>query len=77
MWLGLFDIQLSQTWTNYNWQWADGSVVDFTNWRQGEPDSQGGQRCVSINGWADGIYQWDDSDCTIQMQAAVCQMDPS
>ncbi|KAH7719275.1 C-type lectin-2 [Aphelenchoides avenae] len=79
MWVGVFDVQFSQNWTDYNWQWADGSAVDFTNWNQDQPNGKGSGRCASINGREDAFgpdTTWDDSDCSLQMQAAVCQMNP-
>lgn len=54
------------------WRWADGSKVDYTQWRAGAPDNAGGmQNCAVIdtklpNG------AWDDIQCDATL-IAVCK----
>jgi len=50
-WIGFNDIYSEGTFA-----WIDGSVVDYTNWRSGEPNNSGGEHVVELyktGGWND------------------------
>ncbi len=54
------------------WGWVDGSPVNYTNWRDGEPNDAGpGEDCGS---WFDD-GEWNDAGCGEQ-RPYVCASDP-
>ena len=45
------------------WMWDDGSIFDYTNWNQGQPDNYEGPtnpQCICY--WKGG-YKWYDRPC--------------
>ncbi|XP_026011319.1 ladderlectin-like [Astatotilapia calliptera] len=63
-WIGLSDIHREG-----RWMWSDGSVVDFFNWKKGEPNNRGNEDCVTRNYRT--IKQWNDWPCSSSC-ASVC-----
>uniref|UniRef100_UPI00398F8B06 C-type lectin LmsL-like isoform X2 n=1 Tax=Pristiophorus japonicus TaxID=55135 RepID=UPI00398F8B06 len=59
-WIGLNDNHKEQYYF-----WTDGSVTDFTNWLENEPNNyEGSEHCVQINTDVPGA--WSDVPCTHQ-----------
>ena len=57
-WIGLFNLNS----TDHSYEWVDGSMVDFRNWGDGEPNNaNSGENCtelvVALNG------KWNDNSC--------------
>ena len=50
-----------------DWEWEDGTDVDYTNWREGEPNGSG--ECVSMETDDD---KWKDTDCDEKLNY-VCE----
>jgi len=52
--------------TENSFQWNDGSVLGYTNWRSGEPNDNGpnetGEDCMLIEG-DNPAKEWDDRSC--------------
>ena len=54
----------------FNYEWVDGSDLDFSDWRAGEPNSGGGtginEGCLSVFSNHATPYKgsWNDADCT-------------
>ncbi|KAH7668116.1 mannose receptor C type 1-like protein [Aphelenchoides avenae] len=70
VYIGLFD-----PYRNGSWAWADGTPVDYTNWRSGRPDNAtGAEYCGQLEPTFSG--QWDDGKCC-GGGAGICQtLDP-
>jgi len=54
LWFGIND-QLEEG----DFIWSDGTAVDYTNWKSGEPDGTGD--CTYMSMWSEG--KWRDSMC--------------
>jgi len=52
-------------------EWADFSLVDYTNWGEGEPNNAGdGEQCVQMYMWGG---TWNDDNCSGYMQS-ICEI---
>ncbi|MCQ7855555.1 C-type lectin domain-containing protein, partial [Salmonella enterica] len=51
-----------------NFQYLDGSPVNYTNWYPGEPRGRGKEKCVEM--YTDGT--WNDRNC-VQYRLAICE----
>jgi hypothetical protein len=53
------------------WEWSDGTPVDYTNWYPGEPNNAGGiEECAKpAPSWS---YQWNDHQCNNTLRC-VCK----
>jgi hypothetical protein len=54
-WIGANDVT-----TEGSYEWVTGDPVDFTSWREGQPNNQGNEDCVMMRG-SDGT--WEDRLC--------------
>ena len=56
-WIGLFNLNSA----DHSYEWVDGSMVDFRNWKDGEPNNaDSGENCTElyrVNG------KWNDDSC--------------
>jgi len=69
-WLGL-----SRTDSSSSWTWADGSVVDYTNWYTGQP--RDGENCAYLKEQGLGLGpEWASADCTTSWPYC-CQLETS
>lgn len=76
VWIGIY-------YDGAKWQWTDGTPIDYTHWRPGEPNYDGGrtgQSCGQIySDWESDIIQamslgqWNDWLCNTTMRAFVCK----
>ena len=67
IWIGLF-----RRHDGSSWAWSDGTPVDYTNWRDGEPnDSGGGEDCVLLVPRDEG--KWNDGACSDTL-GFLCQL---
>ena len=66
--------------TEGSYQWSDGTNIDFTKWRPGQPDDWGwngaepeGEDCVHL--WLrDGyVDKWNDAPCA-HLLPLICKM---
>ncbi|XP_030741533.1 low affinity immunoglobulin epsilon Fc receptor [Echinops telfairi] len=65
-WIGLQDLDREGEFV-----WPDGSPVDYSNWRPGEPNDQGlGENCVMLLGTSG---QWNDASCRQPLDGWVCE----
>jgi len=69
MWIGLNDLVREG-----NFNWADGTAVDYTNWRLYEPDGGDGSNCVFMFDDNDG--EWADRPCSVST-GVVCRGVPN
>ena len=52
-------------------EWADFSLVDYTNWNEGEPNNAGdGEQCVQMYIWGG---TWNDDNCSVLNQS-ICEI---
>ncbi|XP_002737988.1 perlucin-like protein [Saccoglossus kowalevskii] len=60
IWIGLSDIVTEGT-----FKWFDGNALVYENWHVDEPDNNGDQDCVEIDGSRGVDYsKWNDAVCT-------------
>ena len=53
-----------------NWHWSDGSMIDYVNWGEGQPDSRDtSQYCAKV--YQDG-GKWDDVLCS-EKNGFICK----
>ncbi|XP_006902733.1 PREDICTED: low affinity immunoglobulin epsilon Fc receptor [Elephantulus edwardii] len=65
-WTGLQDLDEEGVFT-----WLDGSSVDYSNWRPGEPNNQAqGENCVMMLGPSG---HWNDAYCRSKLNSWVCE----
>ncbi|CAJ0917598.1 unnamed protein product, partial [Mesorhabditis belari] len=65
-----------------DWKWSDNTPWDYTNWSASNPNNQNGiQGCIQVLSsqfganppWWFQFQTWDDLQCNIGYQAAVCK----
>ena len=57
-WIGLFNLNS----TDHSYEWVDGSMVDFRNWGDGEPNNaKSGENCTELVVAWNGT--WNDNSC--------------
>jgi hypothetical protein len=66
-WIGLNDATAEGT-----WRWADGSLVGYTHWDEGEPNDGGGEDCGVIMTTVGRTAEWDDRGCGSE-RPSVCE----
>lgn len=66
-WIGLNDATAEGT-----WRWADGSLVGYTHWDEGEPNDGGGEDCGVIMTTTGRTAEWDDRGCGSE-RPSVCE----
>lgn len=85
-WMGATDREEDE------WSWEGTTMLDvvkfydhdtemavdgfFIDWREGEPNDDGGEDCGAIEDQGDGTYLWDDRSCTEQLDLFVCEGEP-
>ncbi|XP_045044184.2 low affinity immunoglobulin epsilon Fc receptor isoform X4 [Desmodus rotundus] len=63
-WIGLRDLDIEGEFV-----WMDGSPLDYSNWRPGEPNNGGeGEDCVMML----GLGQWNDAFCNSHLEGWIC-----
>jgi len=68
VWLGMTDEAQEDEWV---WR-ADGAALDWTNWKDGQPNNSGGnEQCATL----DKNGEWWDRGCT-QKYRLACEFDP-
>ena len=69
-WIGLNDIRLEG-----DFEWVDGSKVNYTFWGPGEPDDLNGQDCVHMPYLSEDPHNghWDDIGCEYERHF-LCKM---
>ncbi|XP_077993991.1 macrophage mannose receptor 1-like [Glandiceps talaboti] len=68
LWIGLHDVS-----NEGNFEWLDGSTLEFTNWAVDEPNNYGeGEDCVEIYRGEDKYGEWNDQDCFL-IREYVCK----
>ncbi|XP_052610693.1 CD209 antigen-like protein 2 [Peromyscus californicus insignis] len=55
-WIGLSDLRREDS-----WQWVDGTPLQLSFWKEGEPNNDGDEDCVEL--FTD---DWNDNKCTEQ-----------
>ncbi|XP_043214027.1 lectin BRA-3-like [Amphibalanus amphitrite] len=71
-WIGLNDID-----TEGQFVWSDGTDVDFTNWRPGQPDNHDNEDCVEVPDMRDPTAErWNDGNCDLDFHF-ICKMPAS
>ena len=45
-----------------DWYWIDGSVYDYDNFAEGQPDNHGGNENYALFWYGDRAYRWNDGD---------------
>ncbi|XP_065449845.1 C-type lectin-like [Chrysemys picta bellii] len=69
VWIGLSDPDHDQT-----WRWSDNSLLSFTVWNKGQPDSpHKNEHCVVLV--RPGFHKWDDYSCDRRFPF-VCKRKP-
>ena len=74
-WIGLYTQD-----KNKNWQWTDGTPVDFVKWAHHQPDNAGKENCVmtfsDVSEWPaeENWYQeYNNYNCDETERAFVCK----
>ncbi|XP_045680096.1 low affinity immunoglobulin epsilon Fc receptor isoform X1 [Phyllostomus hastatus] len=63
-WIGLRDLDIEGEFV-----WMDGSPLEYSNWRPGEPNNGGeGEDCVMML----GLGQWNDAFCNSHLEGWMC-----
>uniref|UniRef100_A0A673BHE3 Macrophage mannose receptor 1 n=1 Tax=Sphaeramia orbicularis TaxID=375764 RepID=A0A673BHE3_9TELE len=57
LWIGLNSLDFDS-----GWQWSNGNPFRYLNWAPGQPSSEPGTNCVSLN--AGKASKWESSACT-------------
>jgi hypothetical protein len=75
IWNGLERIPGHTGPANTDFQWIDGTPVDFVNWNVGQPDDFCGntEDCVAYDQLAGNNLQWSDVQCFNMAPAFVCK----
>uniref|UniRef100_A0A1I7ZR44 C-type lectin domain-containing protein n=1 Tax=Steinernema glaseri TaxID=37863 RepID=A0A1I7ZR44_9BILA len=65
---------------NYNFNWTDGTPMNYKHWAHAQPDHKGRENCVMLlsddsvwlgeNHWYE---EWDNVDCDYEMRGYVCK----
>ena len=58
-WIGLNDMDEERYNSTEGWEWADGSVYNYSNWQPGRPDNYQNEDCVHT--FSSGL--WNDQKC--------------
>ncbi|XP_051828478.1 low affinity immunoglobulin epsilon Fc receptor isoform X3 [Antechinus flavipes] len=65
-WIGLRDLDIEG-----EFQWMDGSPLNYTNWSPGEPNNQGqGEDCVAMRPFNG---KWNDAYCRGYQDSWICE----
>jgi len=74
-WIGLYTTD-----KNTNWNWTDGSPVDFYNWAPSQPDHAGKENCVQLysdnSEWSSEskwYEKYNNYDCNEKVRAYTCK----
>ncbi|KAL0970684.1 hypothetical protein UPYG_G00245680 [Umbra pygmaea] len=72
-WIGGFDAAQAKIEKDRLWFWSDGSVFDYQNWADGEPNNFNGVRepCILIFGEG---HRWNDEVCEHSFPS-LCSME--
>lgn len=76
MWIGLYEIDYSQR----TWTWVSGESLTYQNWAPGEPNGQGAEHWVAMDGyggWVDLMNTWPDGSGYKQIALAEAIPEPS
>ncbi|XP_070537351.1 macrophage mannose receptor 1-like [Ptychodera flava] len=66
-WIGLREYGFDE-----NYEWSDGTPLDYENWQQNEPnDYHGEEQCVHILGSSDNAT-WNDNHCAVKF-SFICK----
>jgi len=56
-----------------SFEWMDGSMMDFSNWRSGHPNDGG--NCILLGYYPSNPDQWDDWTCVLNIDTdCICKM---
>ncbi|XP_039376242.1 C-type lectin BpLec-like [Mauremys reevesii] len=58
VWIGLWDLEQNQSWS-----WVDKSLVSFSAWDKGQPDSQAPNEHCTVFENSSGFPKWHDYPC--------------
>lgn len=69
-WIGLTDLEQEN-----EWRWLDGTLLEYKNWKAGQPDNWGhghgpGEDCAGLINFG----QWNDFPCE-DMNHFICEKD--
>ncbi|XP_076824515.1 macrophage mannose receptor 1-like [Clavelina lepadiformis] len=68
MWLGMSDISIEG-----NWEWSDGAPLTYLNWREGQPNSYGGNEDCGAIITRNGL--WGDTPCSRHLSFICKKLD--
>ncbi|KAJ8030095.1 Macrophage mannose receptor 1 [Holothuria leucospilota] len=70
-WIGLNDINRED-----QWEYTDGTELDFVNWSENEPNDDGeGEDCVEMRGYTWDRGMWNDVSCDTPYLGVICKVD--